>query len=317
MTVVNMRKYLTTGLFLILIVSLHAVSTRQAAAPPLSYGYTCGLVSALDTDIRVSDATVNAAIIPNTADGENLTHSIEINSSYNITNTADYGVSFLTSYVRSSWTPHNTYSSVLKNVTIEGNLSLYNATIVYNVSTQAELPEEIASRYQTGFFSSFIDPQIDVMNLTMAAHAKIVLLVQTTLFVNCYGNYFDFRYGLDMQQLRADSTQLDGRLDVSNTSLLVKTDFLNSHSRSVNQVGDSLVATWSMSAWDWDIETPYPGLQMDYDVFSEYIGVQLWQSEYLLPTINNRLLGSGVQLIIVIPVITLVLLLAVWSRRSK
>ncbi|MBY8998560.1 MAG: hypothetical protein KGD60_12590 [Candidatus Thorarchaeota archaeon] len=313
-----MRYNIVVGLFLILIVSIHAVSIHQATAPPVSYGYTCGLVSALDTDIHVSYATVNAAIIPDSADGENLTHSIEVSSSYNITNTADHGVSFLTSYVRSSWTPQNTYSSVPKNVTIECNSSLYNASIVYNISTKAELPEGIGSRYPSDLFSSFIDPRIDVINITMAAHAELVLLVQTSLFVNCYGNYFDFRFGLDMEKLRSDSTQLDGRFDVSNTSLLVKTDFLNSNSRSVNQVGDSLVATWSISDWNWDSETPYPGLQIDYDVFSDYIGVQLWQSEYFPPTIGHGLPGRwDLVLFLAIPVITVFILLAVWSRRGK
>lgn len=308
-----MRRILAIGLFLILIVSLHVVSVHKAAAPPLFYGYTCGLISALDTDIRLSHATVNAVIIPDYTDEENLTHSIEASSSYNITNTADHDVSFLTSYVRSSWTPSDTYSIIPKNITIEGNSSMYNASIVYNISAQAELPERIGSRYPSGLFSSFIDPRIDVVNLTMAAHAELVLSVQIILLVQCYGDCFDFRYGLDMQKLRADSTQLDGRWDVSNTSLLVKTDFLNGHSRSVNQVGDSLVATWSISDWDWDSEVPYPGLQIDEDVFSEYIGVQLWQSEYFPPRLDFR----NPLMFFVIAVPTLFILLVALSRYGK
>ena len=308
-----MRKNLVAGLFLILIVSLHAVSIPQAAAPPFSYGYTCGLISALDTDIRISHATVNAAIIPDNADGENLTLSIEVFSSYNLTNTADHEVSFLTSYVRISMTPNIAFTSIQKNVSIEGNSFLYNASIVYNISTQTDIPEGIGSRYTSGFFSSFMDPRIDVVNLTMAAHAELVLAVRTIFVVKCIGDCFDFRYGLDMEKLEADSTQLDGRLDVSNTSLLIRTDFLNSHSRSVNQVGDSLVARWSISDWDWGGESTYPGFQIDYDVFSDFIGVQLWQSEYSPPGPDF----GDLPLFLMITVIALFILLAALSRRGK
>jgi hypothetical protein len=315
--VVIMRRNIVAGLFLIIIVSLYAIPIYKVDAPPTCYGYTCGLISALATDIRFSYSTVNASIIPDYTDGENLTHIIEITSSHNITNIADHEVSFLTSYVRSSWTPHDSYSSILKNITIEGNPSLYKSSITNNLSTPEDLPEGIGSRYPSGFFSSFVDSQIDVVNLTVAAHAEIVLSVHTILIVKCLGHYFDIRYGLDMQKLRSDSTQLDGGFDVSNTSLLLKTVFLNSQSRSVNPVGDSLIATWSISDWDWDSEAPYPGLQIDEDVFSEYIGVQLCQSEYLIPTIGHWLPGAGIQLFFAIPVITLLALLVVWYRLVK
>jgi hypothetical protein len=86
---------------------------------------------------------------------------------------------------------------------------------------------------------------------------------------------------------------------------------------SVNPVGDSLIATWSISDCDWDSEAPYPGLQIDEDVFSEYIGVQLNQSEYLIPTIGHGFPGAGIQLFFAIPVITLLALLVVWYRLVK
>jgi len=312
-----MRRNIVAGLFLIMIVSLYAIPIYKVDAPPICYGYTCGLISTLATDIRFSYSTVNASIIPDYTDGENLTHSIEITSSHNITNIADHEVSFLTSYVRSSWTPHDSYSSVLKNITIEGNSSLYNSSITNNLSTPEDLPEGIRSRYSSEFFSSFVDSQIDVVNLTVAAHAEIVLSVQTILIVKCLGQYFDIRYGLDMQKLSSDSTQLDGGFDVSNASLLLKTVFLNSQSRSVNPVGDSLIATWSISDWDWDSEAPYPGLQIDEDVFSEYIGVQLCQSEYLIPTIDHGLPGSGVVLFFVIPLVSIVILLVWWRWATS
>jgi hypothetical protein len=313
-----MKRNHVAVVLLFLIVSLNAVSIHQASAPPLSAGYTCGLVSVLDMDIRLTYATVNISITPDIADGENLTHDIEVSSNYNITNMADHEVSFLTSYVRSAWMPLDFYSSVPKNVTIEGNSSMYNASIAYNITSREELPVEIRSRYPTGFFSSYFDSQIDLIDLTMAAQAELVLLVETKLSANCWGNYFDFRYGLDMQKLMTDSTQLEGRLDVSNTSLLVRTDLLNSHSRSVNHVGDSLVTMWSISDWEWGSETTYPGQQLDDDVFSDYLGVQLWQSEYFPPTPDGDGLGSGnLLLLLTIPVIVLVVLLVVRSRWDK
>ncbi|MGD9396815.1 MAG: hypothetical protein PVJ05_10340 [Candidatus Thorarchaeota archaeon] len=310
-----MKRNLAAGLFLIIIISLYTTQIHQVAAPPCPHGYTCGLVSALDTDVHISYEIVDATIIPDMADGENLTHSIEVSSSYNITNTADHDVNFLTSYVRSSWAPHITYLSNPMNVTIEGNSSHYNASIMYNISTQAELPEGIGSRYSSRFFESFIDPQIDVMNLTMAAHTNLVLSVETAILVRCCGDFFDFRYGLDMQKLKTDCTHLDGRLDVANTSLLVRTEFLNSHSRSVNRVGRSLIATWSISDWDWDSESPYPGMQFEDDVFGDYIGVQLWQSEYFPPGYHLSLETQFLYLTLTLA--TSFTILVALSRRNK
>lgn len=312
-----MRRNHATVLFLILIVSLPAVSIPQAAAPPLGYGYTCGLISALGTDISISHATVNVAIIPDSADGENLTHHIEVLSRYNLTNMADNEVGFLTSYVRTLMIPDIAFTNLQKNISIEGNSFLYNATIDYNISTQTGLPAGIGSRYPSGIFSSYMNPRIDVVNLTVAAHAELVLVVRTIFVVKCIGNFFDFRYGLDMSKLETDSTQLDGRFDVSNTSLLVRTEFLNSHSRSVNQVVDSLVARWSISDWDWGGESTYPGFQMDDDVFNDYFGVQLWQSEYLPPTQEFRDLPWSLLIVLIIITIATLILLAARSRWNK
>ena len=311
----KMRRDFAVGLLLIIIVSLYTTQIHEVAAPPFSYGYICGLVSALDTEVHISHEVVNATIIPDMTDGENLTYGIEVSSSYNITNTADHDINFLTSYVRSSWGPHITYESNPMNVTIEGNSTPYNATIAYNISTRVELPEGLDSRYPSGFFTSFIDPHIDVVNITMAAHTGLVLLVETAFLVGCFADYYDFRYGLDIQKLKTDSTHLDGRLNVSNTSLLVRTNFLNSQPCSVNRVGDSLVATWSISDWNWDSESPYPGMQFEEDVFGEYIGVQLWQSEYFPP-------GPGLDfrnpmLIFMIAIPTLFILLVALSHRGK
>jgi len=180
------------------------------------------------------------------------------------------------------------------------------------------LPEDISSKYPSGFFSSFNDPQIDLINLTLAPHVELVLSVQTTLFIDCWGHFFDLRYGLDLQQLGADSTHLDGQFYVLNTSLLVETDFLNNNYRSVNQVGDSLVAIWSIPDWDWSGETTYPGQQLDDDVFSDYIGVQLWQSEYLPPTPYDGLTDPVVLIaFFAITAIILFTLVVAWSRRNK
>ena len=310
-----MKRDLAVGLFLIIIVSLCTTQIHKVAAPPAFNEYICGLVSALNTDVHISQAVVNATIVPNMADGENLTHNIEVSSSYNITNTANYSINFVTSYVRSSYAPHITYLSNPMNVTIEGNSSRYNATIMYNITTRSELPEGISSRYPSGFFESFIDPQIDMMNLTMTAHTNLVISVETSFLVRCFGDCFDFRYGLDMQKLEADRTHLDGRLDVANTSLLFRTDFLNSHSRTINRVGDSLVATWSISDWAWDSETPYPGMQFEDDVFSDYIGVQLWQSEYYPPGFRSVFADSPVLFVMAITI--LFILLVALSRRGQ
>jgi hypothetical protein len=310
-----MKRNLTVLISLIIIVSLYAMPIQKVGAPPMSYGYTCGLVSALNADARISHEVANVTIMPELVDGENLTHSIKITSSYNITNTADHEINFLTSYVHSSWAPHIDYVSNPLNVTIEGNSSHYTATITYNLTVRTELPLEISSRYPSGFFTSFTDPQIDVVNLTMTSHTNLVLSFETVFLVGCFGNYYDFRYGLDMQKLKTDSTHLDGRLDVTNTSLLVRTDFLNSHSRSVTQVGVSSVAAWSISDWDWESESPYPGMQFEEDVFTEYIGVQLWQSEYSLPGYN---LPFEVQLLfLTLTIATLFTILVVISRRGK
>jgi hypothetical protein len=313
--VVNVKRNLTILISLIIIFSLYVMPIQKVGAPPLSYGYTCGLVSALNADARISHEVVNVTLMPDLVDGENLTHSITIKSSYNITNTADHEINFLTSYVRSSWAPHIDYVSNPINVTIEGNSSQYTATIMYNLTVRTELPLEISSRYPSGFFTSFFDPQIDVVNLTMTSHANLVLSFETAFLVGCFGNYYDFRYGLDMPKLKTDSTHLDGRLDVTNTALLVRTDFLNSQSRSVTQMGVSSVATWSISDWDWDSESPYPGMQFEEDVFSEYIGVQLWQSEYFLP---GHYRPFEVQLLfLTLTIATSFTILVAMSRRGK
>jgi hypothetical protein len=294
-----MRIIPRVGMILLLLICLHIASIHQVAAPPVGYGYTCGLVSVLESDIQVSSAIVNATIIPETIDEANLTHSIEVSSRYNLTNTADHEVNFLTSYIRESWSPHIEYTSIPSNITIEGNNSLYNASIIYNISNDTQLPNELSSRFTTDFFSSFIDYQLDIVNLTFAAHANLVLSLQTMFTVKCYGNYFDFRYGLDTQKLPLDSTQLDGWFSVSNTSLLFETVFLNGNSLSVNQLDDSKFAAWSISDWDWCGEIIYPGLQLDFDAFGDYIGVQLWQSQYLPPHIDT----TGPALILAISIV--------------
>lgn len=310
-----MRRDLAIGLFLIIIVSLYATQIHEVVAPPYFNGYRCGLVSALNTDVHISQAVVNATVVPIMADGENLTHCIEVACSYNITNTANHDINFVTSFVRSSYAPHIAYLSNPMNVTIEGNSSRYNATIMYNITARSELPEAIGSRYLSGFFESFTDSQIDVVNFTMRAHTNLVLSVETSFLVRCFGDCFDFRYGLDMQELETDCTHLDGRLVVSNTSLLVRTDFLNSHSRILNQVDGSSVATWSISDWDWDSESPYPGLQFEDYVFSDYIGVQLWQSEYYPPGYRSVFGDSPVFFVMAITI--LFILLVALSRRGQ
>ncbi len=313
-----MKKHHAAGLFFILLAGFYSTSIHQAVAPPLSYGYTCGLISTSNTNVRFSDAFVNVSIIPDIDELDNLTHSIKMSSQYNLTNSADYEVCFLTSFVRTPWTPQDTYSSIPKNVTIEGESSMYNASIVYNITDQSELPEDLSSKYPSGFFSSFNDPQIDLINLTLAPHAELVLLVQISLFVDCWGHFFDFRYGLDLPQLGDDYTHLDGKLYVLNTSLLVKTDFLNNNYRSVSQESDTLVATWSIPDWDWGGGTTYPGQQLDDDVFNEYIGVQLWQSEYMPPTPYDGLTDPVVLIaFFAITAIILFTMLVAWSRWNK
>ena len=307
-----MRTIPRVGMILLLLLCLYSASIHPVAAPPCGYGYTCGLVSVLESDIQVSSGIVNATIIPEKIDEANLTHSIEVSSRYNLTNTADHEVNFLTSYVRESWAPHIVYASIPSNITIEGNSSLYNASIVYNISNDTQLPDELSSRFTTEFFSSFIDYQLDIVNLTFAAHANLVLSLQTMFTVKCYGDYFDFRYGLDTQKLTLDSTQLDGWFSVSNTSLLFRTVSLNGNSLSVNQLDESLFATWSISDWDWCGEITYPGLQLDFDVFDDYIGVQLWQSEYLPPHIDAR----GPALILVISIVVGGSLIHIFTRSS-
>jgi hypothetical protein len=304
----RLRKSQAAVLLLLLIVSLNAVYMPDAYAPPVPYGYTCGLISEYQsTDVRVSNVSLNVAIIVD-SDGEDLTYKTEISSSYKLTNTADHEASFLTSYVRSPWIPFIEYQSIPDNVSILGEFALYNASVVYNISTRGELPEDLRYRFPSGFFSSFFNLQIAVVNITMAAQADVVLSVSTV--IEGPGGNFDFRYGLDMNQLAADSTQLDGIVDVSNTPLLIRTTFLNSHSRSVIQGDDSLVARWSISDWDWSGETTYPGLQFDDDVFSDYIGVQLVQSEYRPPGPD----WVNMTPLIMVGIIPLVILLAVWAR---
>lgn len=308
----RLRKYHAT-VFLLLIVSLNAVCTPETVAPPVPFGYTCGLLSEYqNTDVRVSNVSLNVEIIVD-SDGENLTYRTEISSSYNLTNTADAKVRFLTAYVRSPWIPLIEYQSIPDNMSILGDSALYNASIMYNISTRGELPEELRYRFPSSYFSSFFNIQIDVLNITMAAHTEVVLSVSTIFEGGCYGNYFDVRYGLDMQQLSADSTKLDGTLNVSNTSLLIRTALLNGHSSTVTQVGDSLVARWSISDWDWSGEITYPGMQFDDDVFSDYIGVLLVQSEYHPPTFE----WGGPPVFFGITVIAIVVSLAVLSRRGK
>ncbi len=307
-----MRTIQGVGMILLLLICLHTVSMHQVAAPPVGYGYTCGLVSVLESDIQISSAIVNATIIPETIDEANLTHNIEVSSRYNLTNTADHEANFLTSYVRESWSPHIVFGSIPSNITLEGNSSLYNASIIYNISNDTQLPYELSSRFTTEFFSSFIDYQLDIVNLTFAAHANLVLSFQTMFIVKCYGNYFDFRYGLDTQKLSLDSTQLDGWSSVSNTSLLFETVFLNGNSLSVGQLHDSLFATWSISDWDWCGEIIYPGLQFDFDVFGDYIGVQLWQSAYSPPSIDAR----GPALILIISIVVGGSLIHIFTKAS-
>jgi hypothetical protein len=293
--------------------SLHAVYTPEAAAPPVGTDFACGLISEYqNTDVRIPYASLNAAIDIN-SDGENLTYVFDIVSSYNLTNTANHDISFGTSYVRNPWDPFTAYESIPGNFTIAGNSSMYNASITYNISTRAELPEALRSIYLASFFSRMLNPGIDVVNITMAAYAEVTLAFRTILEVECMGNFFDFRFGLDIQKLESDSTHLDATLWITNPSLLYRTDLINSHSRSVAQTGDSLVARWSISDWAWGGESPYPGMQIDDDVFKDYIGVQLWQSEYRLPGPQ-----WGELPLFLIPIaIVIVVPLAVLSRRGK
>jgi hypothetical protein len=308
--VVRLRKNHAAVIFLLLIVSLHAVYTPEAAAPPFGTGYTCGLISDYrSTNVRISHASLNATVIIE-SDGENLTYRFEIVSSYSLTNTADHDVSFVTSYVRGPWDPFTAYEDTPDNLTIAGNSSMYSASVTYNISTRAELPEVLQSIYLTSFFSASYFPSIDVVNITMAASAELTLTFRTILEERCIGNFFDFRFGLDIQKLESDSTQLDATLKITNPSLLFRTDLLNSHSRSVTQTGDSLVVTWFLSDWDWGGESTYPGMQISGDVFGDYLGVQLWQSEYRPPGPE----WVDMAPLIIAALISLVTLLAVWAR---
>ncbi len=122
--VVRLRKNHAAVIFLLLIVSLHAVCTPEAAAPPFGTGYTCGLISEYrDTEISVSHASLYATIDINSA-GEKLTYRFDIVSSYNLTNTADHAVSFVTSYARSPWASLAAYENTPDNLSISGNSNL-------------------------------------------------------------------------------------------------------------------------------------------------------------------------------------------------
>ena len=61
----------------------------------------------------------------------------------------------------------------------------------------------------------------------------------------------------------------------------------------------------------------YPGLQIDYDAFSRYLGVLLWQSVYSPPTIDHGLPGSGVVLFFVIPLVSIVILVVWWRWATS
>ncbi len=184
---------------------------------------------------------------------------------------------------------------------------------MYNITSGAELPEALQSIYTTRFFSDLYSPSIDAVNITMAAYAEVTLTFRTIFEERYEGDYFDFGFGLDIQKLESDSTQLDAALEIANTSLLARIDLLNSHSRSVTQEGDSLVATWSISDWEWGGESTYSGIQTTGDVFGDYLGVQLWQWEYMPPTF---VLG-GQSLFLVITVIAIVTSLAALSRWGQ
>ena len=96
----RLRKFHAAVLLLFLLISIHAVCTPEAVAPPFGYGYVCGLISEyLNTDVRISCAILNSTINID-SDGENLTYRIGILSRYNLTNTADQEVnSKLAEYV--------------------------------------------------------------------------------------------------------------------------------------------------------------------------------------------------------------------------
>lgn len=310
---VRLRKNHAAVISLLLIVSLHAVCTPEAAAPPCGTGYTCGLISEYrSTNVRISHASLNATIIID-SDGEDLTYRFEIVSSYNLANTADHNVSFITSYARSPWAPLTAYESIPDNLSIAGNSNLYNASVMYNIATGAELPEVLQSIYTTRFFSELYFPSIDAVNITMAAHAEVTLNFRTIFEEKCSADYFDFRFGLDIQKLESDSTQLDAAFEIVNTSLLARTDLLNSHSRNTTQSGDSLVATWALSDWEWGGAATYPGMQISGDVFGDYLGVQLWQWEYMPPPSQ----WVDMTPLIMAAVISLIFLLAIWWRGAS
>ncbi|MFW9768387.1 MAG: hypothetical protein ACFFF9_09025 [Candidatus Thorarchaeota archaeon] len=300
---------------LLLLVCLNASVVHKTSAPPLSSVYTFGLVSSINTDVWLSHATVNISNTPDLIGGENLTHDIETSSFYNISNTADYDVYFPVSFVWNDWTPYEISSNLETNVSIEGNHSNYNASIVYNITSREDLPVEISYRFPADFFLSYSNPRIDLINITLAPHAELVLRIESKFVTECWGNYLDLRYGLDMQKLEFDSTQLISRLSVSNTSLFVKTDLLNNHGRSVTQEGDSLVVMWAISDWEWGGEATYPGMQFNDDVFTDYLGVQLWQSEYNLPIHDAIPDFGGIPLFFPLVILILVVSVVVFLRR--
>ncbi|MFX1484218.1 MAG: hypothetical protein ACFFCP_13645 [Promethearchaeota archaeon] len=310
-----MKRNLAVHVVFLLIVFLGVVPVPKVSSPPLSSVFVCGLVLPSNADARLSHATINTSIIPDLSNGENLTYHIVISSCYNITNSADHDVYFPVSFVWNDWSPLELSSSLETNVTMEGVPSNYTASVFYNITSREELPVEISTRFPADFFLSYSNPCIDLINITLAAHTKIVLKMESSLSANCLGNYFDFRYGLDMPKLEADSTQLLCSLSLSNTSLLVKTDLLNSHNRSVNQVSDSLEVMWSLSDWDWGGEITYPGQELSNDVFSDYLGIQLWQSEYYPPTLNDGAIEPDILVLVVISVPVIVLAIFVASRR--
>jgi hypothetical protein len=185
-----------------------------------------------------------------------------------------------------------------------------------NITSRDGLPIEIQSRYPTDFFL-YQDVRIEVVNLTLTDRGSLVLTTRTIFETPCYWNFLDFRFGLDMDRLAADATQLDARIEVSNASLLISADFLTSHSVSVDQEGVTRVARWSISDWDW--ESTYPGMQLSHDVFNEYIGVQLWQSEYYPPGFRELPEYAYFELVVLLAIVGfgLVILFAVLLRLRK
>jgi hypothetical protein len=70
-----------------------------------------------------------------------------------------------------------------------------------------------------------------------------------------------------------------------------------------------------MNDWDWAREREYPGIQFDDDVFNEYIGVQLVQSEYSPPGYNLSL--EAQLLFLTLTLAASFTILVVLSRRNK